>query len=229
MRGKHAWRIELLQAVENPRHLHRRASQTFRHLRDVGMQVAGFVELVDQVLGDQKVGGAVDAEGNLLVEKIAQRHAVGDEIVEVISLAALAFAAAGHGLPLAEQFRRIGALRRGVVWKDILEIGVELFAHPFAGRRGRAVIDVTQRIECRTVGIVPVAAIVLGDMQIVLAMPVDSSRRIVIGGEFKQGVLLDFQLDELVQFKMRHLQQLDRLHQLRRHGQSLALTQEEAG
>jgi len=46
---------------------------------------------------------------------------------------------------------------------------------------------------------------------------------------FEQWVLFYFLCDELVQFEMRHLQQLNRLHQLRSHHKRLGLSQEKAG
>ena len=56
--GSNCCRLSRTRATSTVAHPRRSAIS-----RDVGMQVAGFVELVDQVLGDQKVGGAVDAEG----------------------------------------------------------------------------------------------------------------------------------------------------------------------
>ncbi len=41
--------------------------------------------------------------------------------------------------------------------------------------------------------------------------------------ESRARVLLDFLRDELGALEMRHLKQLDRLHELRRHDQRLAL------
>ena len=60
------------------------------------------------MLGNQPVTHGRKREGDLFIEMIAQRHLAGDEIVQIVAFAGLA---AGHGFPLAEQFRRIGALR----------------------------------------------------------------------------------------------------------------------
>ncbi len=46
----------------------------------------------------------------------------------------------------------------------------------------------------------------------------------VVGCHFEQRVLFHFLLDELGELDMRHLQQLNRLHQLRCHHQRLALS-----
>jgi hypothetical protein len=51
----------------------------------------------------------------------------------------------------------------------------------------------------------------------------------VICRHFEQRIALHFLRDELHQFEVSHLQQLNRLHQLRSHHQRLALSQEQVG
>jgi hypothetical protein len=68
-------------------------------------------------------------------------------------------------------------------------------------------------------------------MRSVIALSV---RAITIGfrfrrHQFEQRIALGFLLDETVQFDMGELQQPDRLHQLRRHDQRLALSQLKTG
>ena len=48
-------------------------------------------------------------------------------------------------------------------------------------------------------------------------------------GPVEQRIALDFLVDELLEFPMGELQQLDRLHQLRRHHQRLGLSELQSG
>ena len=66
---------------------------------------------------------------------------------------------------------------------------------------------------------------VIGVESPVALASISAGRRAAFGGAMlEQGIALDFGLDEVRQLKIRQLQQLDRLLQLRRHHQLLALT-----
>ncbi|MCY1301800.1 hypothetical protein D9M70_514330 [compost metagenome] len=193
-----------------------RGAQPFGDFAKVRLEIAGVVELIDKVLRDQPIRGGGQRKWQLLRERLAQALAAGNEVVEVI---VFAFTAAGHRFPLAEQFRGIGALRCRVVLKDIGEVGVELLAKPLAGRRCRAVVEIVLRAEVVAGRLVPGCALAA----------LRRAWQIVIRLKFEQRVLFDFLGDELIEFEMRHLQQLDRLHQLWRHHQGLGLAQMKAG
>ncbi|MEY9584643.1 hypothetical protein ABIA15_003400 [Sinorhizobium fredii] len=213
--GEDAGRIELLQHEKDARHICRARSKPCRRFSDLRMQIARFVELVDEMLGNQPVGGGGKRKCDLLEQRLAQGLPAGDEIVEIISLAVVAAAGARHRFPLAEQFRCIGALRSRVVLEDVGEVGIEFGTEPFAGTCCGAVVEIA------LVGRLFPAAQFGGQARLLALGPIRTETRLIGRLKFKQRIFLDFLGNELAEFEMRHLKQLDRLHQLRRHDQRL--------
>ncbi len=71
--GKHARRIELLEPLEHGVDPRRRTVQRVRDAREIGRQIPGRVKLIDQVNGDDAVGGIADIDVDLLEQVFAQR------------------------------------------------------------------------------------------------------------------------------------------------------------
>ncbi len=158
---------------------------------------------------------------------IAQRYLAGDEIVEII---VGALAAARHRFPLADELGRIEALRGAVIRKDIGIIGVEFVVQPARAGTAAIVIPVAgERLGAVVIAIVRPGILRLMSILLIFAFATFSDRLAVIRRKFEQRVLLHFHGDELVEFEMSHLQQLDGLHQLRCHHQGLGLAQEKIG
>jgi len=160
--GENARRIKALEGGEHALGLCEARAQPLARLDDIGLQITAVVELVDEILRDQPVGHVRQDEGDLLGEMIPQRHLAGDEIVEIV-IGTLA--AARHRFPLADEFRRIEALRGTVIRKDIGVIGVEFVVQPAGAGTAAIVIPVAgERLGAVVVAVV--GAGILGLMSI---------------------------------------------------------------
>lgn len=153
----------------------------------------------------------------MLIEVVAEALSGGHEVVEVVAFSGLL---PGHGFPLACEFGRIGFSRFAIVGKDVFEARVQLLA--------------------KICGALPVPVIAVGrhpDGRIrsfSVAEIIDVDRRIaaqiaIVCCNFQQWIALHLLRDKLRQLEMRHLKQLDGLHQLRCHHERLVLTQQKAG
>ena len=222
--------IEGLDLREHPLHPRERRAQTLGGLGEVVAEIAGLVERIDQRAADQPVGriGAGDVE--LLGQMFGQRRLGGDIGLEIGRLAvarapacaaAVRPAAPGVGRQaglLAARGRRGGRGRR---------IGVEGVGHVSAEVGGQ-LRAVDSQIRTRPVRLFASlrAARLLG-----LREPVDRGRGfrpvVAVVGALQQGIAVELVLYEGGEFEMRELQQLDRLQQLRRHHQGLALPHHE--
>jgi hypothetical protein len=181
----------------------------------IAREVAGLVDQVDQVLADHAADRIVDREQKLVGEMARQRRLGGDEGFEVV-VAAVAAAGADSG-PLRIGGRLLGVRplgrRRRIVGKDVLKIGVEIALH----RRAAGLQLVAE----------PVAR--LGGR--LAAGAVRSRRligtRLVLAGALEQRIALELVLHVGGEVQIRQLQQLDRLHELRRHHERLALANQQ--
>ena len=186
---------------------------------EIAGEVAGLVDHVDQELPDHPPDRIGDRQRKLLGEMIGQRRLGRHEGFQIV-VAVLAPAIADAG-PFRRTHRLVGAraLRRlaGVVGKFVFEIGAEpLFDGAAAGLQ--AFVDPVGR------------AVRLGRREpppsnsasIGFRRAFDAAR-LALGGAFEQGVLFELPLDVGGQIQVRELQQLDGLHQLRRHHERLAL------
>ena len=135
----------------------------------------------------------------------------------VVAVLAPAIADAG---PIGGTHRLVGAraLRRlaGVVGEFVFEIGAEpLFDGAAAGLQ--AFVDPvgrTVRLGRR---------IAAAELRVSGFRRAFDNARLALGGAFEQGILFELPLDVGGQIQVRELQQLDGLHQLRRHHERLAL------
>jgi hypothetical protein len=132
--------------------------------------------------------------------------------------------AAATGLPIGQTVHAIETgLARVGVGPDIAEVGVERSVrrshHPV--RRGEVGRVAHQRQVGDRIGRLDPA---VGGARVVAVAPFDP----IAVRPFEKRVLLDLPLDEVLEFHVGELQQLDRLLQLRRHHQRLCLAQIQA-
>ena len=172
----------------------------------IGGEIAGFIDRIDQVAADHAPRRIGDGERKLLAQMIGQRRLGGDEGLEIV-VAVLAAAGAdarpfriGGGLVLRRTDRRFGGIR-----ENVLDAGIE------------TVLD-----RRRAIHVGGLARSLRGGFLalIGLARP--------LAGALQQRIALQFAFHIGGQIEIRELQQLDGLHQLRRHHQSLALAEFES-
>lgn len=205
-----------IQAVPLDAHMLRRLGQ-------IEAQIAGLVEIVDQRAGDQPVDGVGHHKHHLIRQMLLQRHLGRDECLQVVVVAAPAARPARspepalkgvalQGLPRGATVFLAGARAR-IIRVDIAEIGVEA-SRDFLRAVGKLGADpLAVGLTCPFRG----RCIRRGGLRRIrgLALALDA---------LQQRIALHFRLDITRQVETRHLQKLDRLHQLRRHDQGLALT-----
>ena len=132
--GKYTRRIEVLQDVQDCRDALGTLAKTHGDFAEIGPQVAGLVEVIGKHRGDQAVARLGKGEGDLLAQMVANADLARDEIVEVVTLSRFR-AAAGHRLPLAEQFRSVRPGGGALVGKCAVEIGIEAVVQAVAVAR----------------------------------------------------------------------------------------------
>ena len=178
-------------------------------------QIAGLVEAVGQVAAIGPVGRVGEGEGDLLFDMVAQRDGRRRELVEVERLGRGAAAVAGCRLPLRRQVRPDPLRRAGVVGEHVFEPGIEL---------GRDRLDDQGAI---LAGPVRIGGFGFRSLSAFAGIGLRGSES-SSAAALQKRVALDLFLDEVLQLAMGQLQQLDRLHELRRHHQRLRLPQSAA-
>lgn len=179
--------------------------------------ITRLIELAYQRISNHPVLGGGNGERQLLIEVVAEALSGRNEVVEVVAFSGLL---SGHGFPLARELGRIGLSWFAIVGKDVFEAGIQLLA--------------------KICGALPVPVIAVGRhaggriRNFTVAEIIDIYRRIaaqiaIVCRNFQQRIALHLLRDELRQLEMRHLKQLDGLHQLRCHHERLVLTQQKAG
>ena len=215
----HARRIEALHDVEHRLDFGRRRAELVGHRREIAGEVAGLVDHVDQVLPDHPPDRIDDRQRQLPGQMIGERRRGRHEGLQIV-IAVLAAAAADTG-PVR---RGRGRIRTGpraglarIVGKFVFEIGAEpLLDRAAAGLQ--AFVDAV-RGAADVHGRIALAVELRGDR---LGGAIDHAR-LAFGGALEQRVLFELPFDVGGQIQVRELQQLDRLHQLRRHHERLAL------
>ena len=192
-------------------------AELLRHRHEVAGEVAGLIDHVDQVLPDHPPDRIGDRHRQLLGQMVGQRRRGRYESLQIV-IAVLVPAARGPR-PIG---RRRGHVRTGaragarLIGKFVFEVGAEpLFDRAAAGLQ--AFVDAVRHHA--DLARVAVAAEFHRDG---FGVAVDNTR-LAFGGSFKQGVLFELPFDVRGQIQVRELQQLDGLHQLRRHHERLAL------
>ena len=136
-----------------------------------------------------------------------------------IVIAVLVSAAAGPG-PVGSSGAGASALERG----PALASSGNSFSRSVPSRSSIALRLVSRLSSMRsaTTPISPVLAVAVEFRRDRLGRAIDNTR-LAFGGSFKQGVFFELPLDVGGEIQVRELQQLDGLHQLRRHHERLAL------
>ncbi|MGY4317063.1 hypothetical protein ACVWW1_006390 [Bradyrhizobium sp. JR3.5] len=233
----HARRIELLQHRDDFVDRLLRRTEPLGGLAEIGRQVAGVVDQVDQILPDHALRRRRECHGELFGEVIGERQLGGHEGFEIVFVVA-----GGATTPFGiDRRRRVLRGARGgfgrlfgehVVEPGIerlldLGAGAEVAVQPFllAGLKGGLAARA-----CGHVGRLAVVSVARGTIGIAVVRPLHSRlarhRRFrPVGGPLEQRIALQLFLDKGRQIQVRQLQQLDRLHQLRRHHQRLRLAE----
>ena len=137
----------------------------------------------------------------------AQRGLRGGEIFEIEAIEFPARGAGSGRFPLGGKVRSQALRRSDIVGKHVLERRIELLGHRLGTVPAVALEPVVGRI----------VAVVAGLENLVgcgVVLRLDA---------LEERIALDLFVDETLEFEMRELQQLDRLHQLRGHDQRLRL------
>ena len=185
-------------------------AELFRGRRQIAGQISGLVDEIDQILPDHAPHRIGNRQGELLAEPVGQRGLGGNERFEIIVFA-VAAARADAG-PFRIAGRSIGAAygrALAVIGRGIVQALVGPF---FFDRAWRFAVGGFQATPFSTG---------LSDDCAPGAMPGAASPSGI--GSVEQGVALQFGLDIGDEVEIGELQQLDGLHQLRRHHQGLAL------
>ena len=233
--GTDAGRIEFLQHRQHRFDIPLRGAQPLGGLPEIRRQVAGIVDQIDQILPDHALRRPAERHRELFGEMAAERHLGGDEgfqiVVVVVGGAAAPFGVGGR----CRILRHAGGGFGGFLGKNVVERGVQrlldlgtgaevavqpLLLAGLEGVAGRA---------CGHIGGFPAAVLaiaagigVLGAFGGRLARDRGFG---TVAGAIQQRIALQFLLDESREVEIRQLQQLDRLHQLRRHHQRLRLAE----
>ena len=208
-------RLEALHDGEHALDIGDRCAKPLGDPFEIGADIARLVDLVDQREADQAVARVVDGQSELVGEMVGERLLAGDEGLEIVVLGADRQAGGGDRPGLGRQRRR--DLARGVsvvVGKDIGEVGVEL---PFD--------DVGVGFEPGLKPLGRLLAVLSGAVELGgIAISVGCFGPFVVGFRpFQKRVPLEFGVDIGDKVEIGKLEQFDRLHQLRRHHQRLAL------
>ena len=188
---------------------------------EIAAEVAGFVHHVDQVLPDHAASRIGDRQRHLFGKMSGQRDFGGDEGFQIVVALRTALAACARPFRIG---RRRGFRRRAffaaVVRENIFEFGAEplfhgatagfhVLADPVGGGRGSSPPSALSDAGAFRLG--------------------GHGRRVVaVAGALQQRVFFQFRVDVSRKVEAGELQQLDGLHQLRRHHQGLGLAELES-
>ena len=233
-----AGRIELLQHRQHRLDLRLRRAQPLGRLTEIRRHVTGLVDEVDQILADHAARGIGEGHRQLLGKMAAERHLGGDEGFEIVAVivgsAAAPFGVGGRRRVLGGARGGLGRLLgKYVVQRRIqrlLDLGAaaEVAIHPFFLARLEAVAGRSARhIGTLGAGILAIGGgrigrIVRSGIFAPLRRRLARHRGLgTVAGTLQQRISLQFFLDKGRKVQIGQLQQLDRLHQLRRHHQRL--------
>ena len=234
-----AGRIEFLQHREHRLDIRLRRAEPLGGLSEIRRQVAGIVDQIDQILPDHALRRPGERHRQLLGEMAAERHLGGDKgfqiVVVVVGGAAAPFGVGGRRGILRDARGGFG----GLFGKDVVEPGIQRLLDLGAGAEiavqplflaGLEAHRRRSRRPYREGSAAAVVAITAGIAGIGEFGPFGGrfarDRGFgAVAGALQQRIALQFLLDEGREVEIRQLQQLDRLHQLRRHHQRLRLAE----
>ena len=198
-----------LQDAEHSFDLLDASAEFFRRRFEIAADIAGFVDQIDQILADHPPRRCVDRQRQLLAQPIGERRLRRHKGLEIV-FAVIAAAGADRG-PF-----RIGGRPFGRAWRARLG---RIRKHVVGSRIERVFHDAAARL--RRVG-VPGLAFRRGTVRRIGGACIGRAL-LVVGGAVEQRIALELRFDVGDQIQIRQLQELDRLHELRRHHQRLAL------
>ena len=239
-----AGRIEFLQHGDNRFDIGLRGAEPFGGLPEILRQITGIVDQIDQILPDHALHRPGESHRQLFGEMAAEGDFGGDKgfqiVVVVVRRAAAPFGIGGGRCIL----RRPGGRFRGLLGEDVVERGVqrllnfcaaaEIAVQPvfLAGLElaGLKIVAGGTAGHIARLGAAALVAIALGitgigEFSLFRDRLAPDRRFRAVAGAFQQRIALQFLLDEGREVEIRQLQQLDRLHQLRRHNQRLRLAE----
>ena len=207
----HARRIQTLQDRQHDFDLGHRRAELFADHRQIAAEITGLVDQVDEVLSDHAPRGIDHRERELPGEMIGQRGLDGDEGLEIV-VAILAPARTGAG-PFGIRRGRLAVRARrrriGVGGRNIVELGTGLLG-------GCAVISSVAACQ-------PIGGGTAQNRRCVAAGRWPIRVALAISRSLQQRIALEFALHVGSEVQIGQLQQLDGLHQLRRHDERMAL------
>ena len=238
-----AGRVEFLQHGDNRFDIGLRGAEPLGGLAEIRRQISGIVDQIDQILSDHALHRPGESHRQLFGEMAAEGDFGGDKgfqiVVVVVRRAAAPFGiGGGRGI-----LRRPGGRFRGLLGKDVVERGVqrlldfgaaaEIAVQPvfLAGLElaGLKIVAGGTAGHIARLGAAFVAIALgiagIGEFSLFRDGLAPDRRFGAVTGAFQQRIALQFLLDEGREVEIRQLQQLDRLHQLRRHHQRLRLAE----
>ncbi len=206
--GANARRIEALQNRERRFDLARRRAELLGDRGEIAGEIAGLVDEIDEILPDHPPRGIGDCHHHLSGKMIGKRRLGRDESFEII-IVAVAAAGTDAG-PFRIGGRRIGrrtlAFLAGIVGKNVFQRGTQFALD------GIAAGD--------EVAVHPIGRSLLLPVHLGLGRRRGLGRILPFARALQQGIAFELLFDIGRQIQIRELQQLDRLHQLRRHHQA---------
>ena len=233
-----AGRIEFLQHRKHRIDVGLRGAEPLGGLAEIGRQIAGLIDEIDQILADHALRGLGEGDRKLFGEMIRQRHLGRDEGLEIVVLV-VGGAAAPFGVGGRRGVLRVARGRFGrLLGEDVVEAGIEglldlgaaaeIAVHPvFLGRlKALGGTAASAGRAPNSLAIVPPPASSPSENSARSGVGLAGNRRLgAVAGPLQQRIALELLLDEGRQIEIGQLQQLDRLHQLRRHHQRLGLAE----
>ena len=207
-----ARRIECLQRRQNALHHRHGCAELQAELGEIGVQISGFVDEVDQVLGNETFGRIPEREMELLDEMILERSLIGDIGLEVGILAVERVCALAKRGPARYSGIRLH-VGGGRIGEHIFEFSVE---------RARGIADRFGEIQ-PFLAVHTVRFTVLGIGR--LAWRLIFGRCFALVVALEQRISFELPLDVIGQLHVGQLQETDGLLQLWCHHQLLALSQ----
>ena len=207
----HARRIEPLQDGQNGLDRGGRCAQLLADHRKIAPEVTRLIDEIDEILSDHPLDRIGDRECKLLREMVDQRGLHRYEGFEVIVAVVAAAGAGGRPVRIPSRGLAVRARGRGIGIRggDILEVGGEPLA-------GDAILSIRAAV-------LPIRGGGMGNRQgfAIRSSPIPLS--VAVSDPFQQRIALEFPLHIGREVQIGELQQLDGLHQLRRHHERMAL------
>ena len=209
VRARNAGRIEFLQNREHRLDIGDRSAEFLSDLRQIAGQVAGLVHEIDEILADHAARGIGHRKRQLFCEMVGERAFGRNESFEIVIALVAAGGCAAAPFGIAERSIGRGLLAGSIVIirRTVALAGVAAIL----GGGGGGIDRPFRPVGCRLL----VGLVALGGAAVRFALG--------FGSAFQERIALELVVHIGGQVEIRELQQLDGLHQLRRHHKRLAL------